>query len=315
MQAHRPVGYGLCLMLVALLALSGCAAAGPGRWPVIVATSTIVGDLASEVAGNEAIVEVLMPIGADPSTYDPTPRQTAKLLEADLIVASGLGLEAGLVEALADAERDGVPVLRLGEESIPFGHRRHARGARPVLVDGPDACRGGDRLIADRMDRVCPGRWTIRAIEAEQTCYDLDRQIRCLLYRYVPEQGRVVPDQAGLGYFAERYGFGVTPAEREPVETVGLMSVSMQIPSEPRALPSSGVSWLTEPEPAIGGASVMETPVLPRALTAPSVILFVDSLGAPGTGAETYQQMMLTNAERVVEAGPVSFVERAHGGA
>ena len=58
----------------------------------------------------------------------------------------------------------------------------------------------------------------------------------------------------------------------------------------------------------------MDTLVLPRDLEAPTVTLFVDSLGAPGSGAETYQDMMLTNAERVAEAGPVLFVERAHGG-
>lgn len=121
MRARGPLVCGLWLVL---LATSACGD-GTGRSgtetdpPVIVATMTIVGDLTTLVAGPEASVEVLMPVGADPRVYEPTRGQTRRLLEADLIVASGLGLEAGLAEALSDAERRGVPVLRLGENLCP----------------------------------------------------------------------------------------------------------------------------------------------------------------------------------------------------
>lgn len=159
---------------------------------------------------------------------------------------------------------------------------------------------------------MCDGRWALRAIEAEQSCYYLDDQIRCLLYRYVPEQRRVVSNQAGLGYFAERYDPRVTSADRGPIEPLGPWSVSW-VPLEPSELPRGGVTWITEPGPEVGGVSVVDTARLAPD-PAGSVTLFVDSLGVTGSGAETYLEMMLTNAERIAAAGPGSFVERAHGG-
>jgi zinc/manganese transport system substrate-binding protein len=313
MQAQRSMGYGLCFLLTALLALSGCTGVVAER-PLIVATSTIVGGLASEVAGNGANVEVLVPIGADPSTYEPTSLQAGRLLEADLIVTSGLDLENGLAEALADAEHSGIPVLRLGDELDP----RLVSEGNPDQFDpywwmDPLRAAGAIQLIADRMSVVCVGDWAWRALEAESSCYDLDDQIRSVLHHYGSEQPRIVVNEAGLGYFAERYDFDVTPAAREPIETFDLHSVT-QILTESNALPSDGVSWVVVPESTIGDGSVVDVSVVPRDLGAPTVTLFVDSLGAPGSGAETYQNMMLTNAERIAEAGPVSFVERAHGG-
>ena len=49
-------------------------------------TTTILGYLASAVAGDVSDVEVLIPIGVDPHDYQPSSRQIALLADADLIV-------------------------------------------------------------------------------------------------------------------------------------------------------------------------------------------------------------------------------------
>lgn len=45
---------------------------------------------------------------------------------------------------------------------------------------------------------------------------------------------------------------------------------------------------------------------------AETVSVYVDSLGAPGSGAETYEDMMRINADRIAHAGQNVLVERVH---
>lgn len=137
MRVRGPLVRVLCLSLMALLTLGGCTSSGAETdtdRPVVVVTTTILGDFVARVAGDEAVVEVLIPIGADPRVYEPTSQQAASLLRADLVVSSGLGLEMGLAEALGEAERRGVrqfardPRWRLGDASA--GGRQDARRSR-----------------------------------------------------------------------------------------------------------------------------------------------------------------------------------------
>ncbi len=265
---------GLGLVLMATSACGGSTGTlVESDRPLIVATTTIVGDLASLVAGQEATVEALMPIGAEPSAYEPTPEQTRHLLEADLVVASGLGLEAGrLSRAMDDAERVGVPVLRLGERLCPLPVGEGSDGTcDPYWWMDPLRAAGAVGLIADALLTVQDGRWVMRAMEADVNLGDLDSVIRVRLSRCDAWPRRIISSQPGLGYFAERYDCIVT---------------------SPAAALAAGL------HPSDDGS------------TEP-VSLFVVSLGGPGSGAETYLDMMLTNANRLAHAGSVVFVERA----
>jgi ABC-type Zn uptake system ZnuABC Zn-binding protein ZnuA len=42
------------------------------------------------------------------------------------------------------------------------------------------------------------------------------------------------------------------------------------------------------------------------------VSVYVDSLGVPGSGAETYEDMMRANADRIAHAGQDVLVEWVH---
>ncbi|MEX1044214.1 MAG: zinc ABC transporter substrate-binding protein, partial [Acidimicrobiia bacterium] len=102
------VGAALLSAVLVLGACGGDAAAPPDL--TIVATTSIAGDLVSQVVGDDAIVEVLMPIGTDPHDFQPSSQQVATLRSADLVVAWGLDLEEGLEDVLASASEDGIRV-------------------------------------------------------------------------------------------------------------------------------------------------------------------------------------------------------------
>ena len=88
--------------------------------PLVVATHSILGDLATNVLGDTATVEVVMPAGTDPHEFEPSAADVALLSEADLVVANGLGFEVGLTDALEAAADDGIDVLDLGEQLDPL---------------------------------------------------------------------------------------------------------------------------------------------------------------------------------------------------
>ena len=87
---------------------------------LIVATTTILGDIVMNLVGSDAELVVLLPVGADPHDYRASSAQVTLLHDADLVVANGLGLEEGLIDVLETAEADGVNLLEVGEFLDPI---------------------------------------------------------------------------------------------------------------------------------------------------------------------------------------------------
>jgi manganese transport system substrate-binding protein len=60
---------------------------------VVLASFTVLADMAQEVAGDRARVESLTKPGAEVHGYEPTPSDLQRAGRADLVLANGLGLE------------------------------------------------------------------------------------------------------------------------------------------------------------------------------------------------------------------------------
>lgn len=70
----------------------------------IVATTTMIGDLANQVGGDFVSVTTLMSVGVDPHLYQPKASDTTALLKADLIIINGLHLEGQMGEVLENVD-------------------------------------------------------------------------------------------------------------------------------------------------------------------------------------------------------------------
>ena len=94
----------------------------------VVVTTTIWGDIVSQVTGDAATVEVLYPVGADPHDYQPSSAQVASMQAADLVVVNGLHLEEGLEDVIESLEAEGANILEVAPllDPIPFGEGGHA---------------------------------------------------------------------------------------------------------------------------------------------------------------------------------------------
>jgi zinc/manganese transport system substrate-binding protein len=282
--------------LLATLAV-GCGSddgtdAGDGR-PSVVATSTILGDVVQQVAGDGADVEVLLPIGADPHDFAPSTRQAESMADADLLVVNGLGFEAGLADAVEQAGDAGATVFTATDHTDVLGEDPHFWTDPTRMVPVVEAL--ADALVEAGLDAdevAAAAEAYVQELEAA----DADSEATLAA---VPDDRRVlVTNHEVLAYFAERYGFEVVGAV-VPSLTTGAEASAADVDELADAIEEAGV-------PAIF-AETSSPADLAEALAdsvgdVEVVTLHTESLGEPGSDADTYVAMVRTNAELVAGA-------------
>lgn len=217
----------------------------PGGRPTIAVTTPVLGAAVSELVGDQADVQVLMPNGVDPHEYRPSARDARDLAQADLIVANGLGLEEGLTGAIDQAAEAGTPVFRAADHidrrTLGADDRAadaHAADEHAGEGQGTEAPLGGhhegdghDHGTDDPhfwVDPVAMGQAMgalatqvhdqlgidlgDRPAQFEATMGELDARTRATLSAIPPDRRLLVTGHESLGYFADRYGFTVVGA-------------------------------------------------------------------------------------------------------
>lgn len=281
---------------------------GAGERLRVVATTTIVGDVVARVGGDAIQLTVLLPPGADPHTYEPTPADLTAVARAHVLFVNGLGLE-GFLERMLRNVGD-VPVVpvsagiqpRLLEEDEDEGEEEesHARGeadphvwldVRNVLIWVENIRQALSALDPAHADRYAANAAAYRAeLEA------LDAWVLEQVARVPPRNRKLVTNHPVLGYFADRYGF-------EQVAAV--------YPISPGAEPSAReIAALVEAIRQFGVPAVFaETTVNPKLAEQVArdtgvalVTLYTDSLGGPGSGVESYIDLIRYNVNAIVSA-------------
>ena len=94
----------------------------PAMEPIeVVTTSNIVADWVRRVGGERVDAFSLLPPNADPHSFQPGARDTARVADADLILTIGLGLESSwLHELIENAARNEESIVELGDAVDPI---------------------------------------------------------------------------------------------------------------------------------------------------------------------------------------------------
>lgn len=312
---------GLGLVLAACGAGDG-GSGGDGEGLTVVATTTIVGDVVTNVVGEDATVEVIVPVGADAHDFQASSQQVALMSTADLVVAIGLGLEEGLHDALESAESDGARVVEVAPllDPLPFGEDEHETATctpeipeagvedhdhdhgscDPHVWMDPIRMAEAARLVAAELEELSPGgSWADRATSYAAELTEANNQIVEMLAA-VPDDGRVmVTNHEAFGYFAELYDF----------EIVGVVIPGGSTLGDPS---SSDLAELVEvinqeQVPAIftdlSSPSGLAGAVAEEADDEVEVVgLYTESLGEPGSEADSLVGMLTSNARAIAEA-------------
>ncbi len=311
--------------IVAALGLTFAAACGGGGDDDegrvrVVATTTQIGALTREIAGDRVRLDVLLDSGADAHDFEPSPQDAVTLRNADLVFMNGIGLDEWLEDIIEGADgADHVVVVTDGIEVFEgAGHEEdeheededdhdeaeedhaHDEGDPHVWHDPENVKVMVRNIVAALLEADPDNADAYRAAgEAYEARLDeVDAEIQALIDE-VPEANRkLVTNHDAFGYFLRAYG----------LEFVGAVIPSTGSGSQPSAqelaelsdlIRDSGVKAIfaeAEVDPSVAEQLANDTGV--------TIVegLYADSLGPEGSGAETVDGMLLFNARKIAEA-------------
>lgn len=115
----------LPIIVMGITLLSIGQAAAHGDTLKVLATTTILADVARNVAGDHAEVSSLIPPDTDIHAFEPTPQDVVKVAEADVVLAVGAGLESFLGDLVANAVSAEPVIVSNAIEMLSFGGGEH----------------------------------------------------------------------------------------------------------------------------------------------------------------------------------------------
>jgi ABC-type Zn uptake system ZnuABC Zn-binding protein ZnuA len=300
MSISRGMIRGSIPILLAAVLSSAITSRAASRTLKVVATTVQITALAKEVGGDRIALKGLVPAGADPHEFEPVASDLVALEGAELILRHGIGLDDWLdrtLKAGKKAKRVTVTAgmrLRKGEEDgkpVDDAHVWHDPTNAKKMVDN----------IAAALDRADPANKPTYDANAAVYKKKLDTaaaQVRAILNEILPANRKLVTNHDALGYFAHAFGLKIvgavipavsTQAEPSAADTAALLNAIKRekvkaIFAESNVNPKLATMLAKE-----AGVKIVED-------------LYGDSLGQPGSGAETVDGMWLANARKIAEA-------------
>ncbi len=262
----------------------------------VVVTIPPLADFVHEVGGEGVQVTNLLPPGASPHTFEPTPSQARAASEADLVIRIGLdadhwidGLLPSNVPVITAAELDGIELIYEGQSHEHEVERRE--GANPHVWLDPVYAKVISSAIASKLAKLDPAgkaeyEKNLSGYLAELD--SLDAEIRTAVKGFGSKA--YVSFHPAWVYFARRYGL-----QRVAViaESPGKEPTPRHLAEVIEAVRKSGAKAVfAEPQLSPKAARVI-------AREAGVEVLFLDPLGRQ---KESYVEMMTRNLEALSEA-------------
>jgi manganese/zinc/iron transport system substrate-binding protein len=305
----------VCLACVAasLLAMVGCdsssESSSSGK-PMVVATTTMIGDLVKSIAGDRVDLKVIMPPGVDPHTYKPSTADLGNIQRARLVLYNGLHLEGKMVELLEhELKERAVAITRDIPHDLLLAWKQGDAGAHdPHVWFDVSLWQRAIPTVRDALTKLDPDGAESYAKNAETyqaQLASLHDELKQKLAS-VPKDRRVlITSHDAYNYFGKAY----------EVEVFGLQGISTETEASLSSLNSAVDFILQRKIPAI----FVESSVSPKTIERLQADcrsrgfdvkiggeLYSDAMGAPGEHpgypVETYPGMVRYNVDTIVNA-------------
>ncbi len=282
----------------ALLALTGCAGGAAADRPLVVVSTNILGDVVSQLVGDDVEVLTLMRPGADPHSFEISAAEAARLRSADLLVANGIGLEEGLQQHLDAAAAEGVDTFVAGDavEVLAYTSDDAAGTDDPHFwTDPAQMIRVVDRLTPE-LERLGGAAVSERAAAYRAQLEEVDAEMTAAFAAIPAERRALVTNHHVFGYLADRFGFRLVGAVIPGGTTLAAPS-SSDLADLVAAIDEAGVPTIF--------AESSSPDRLVRALAEEAdrhvavTELFTESLTDASGDAPDYLTMMRVNTERI----------------
>jgi len=185
------------------------------------------------IAGDLVSVDVLLPPGQSPATYEPTPKQMSRLSQSAVLLRIGVPFENRLMKKITGTmpeltvvdTRRGIKLRKMEGSATPghdhhHGDHTHERGAPdPHCWLDPRLAMVQARTIHDALLDVLPGSAEALGTGLHRLTEDLQEADRRLARALEPLRGRsIFVFHPAYGYLADAYGLRQVAVEVEGKE-------------------------------------------------------------------------------------------------
>ena len=222
------------LALVAGVACGGDDGGDSGKVRVVTTLPLFAG-FVREVGGDRVDVTSLVPAGADPHTFEPSPRDVKKVAEADIAFANGLDLEPAAIKLIEANLKDGAPFVKLTQNWEAAG--------TPIIGDNPhlwlDVANARTYAEIIRYNLTQVDNDGAQAYESNYRRYvkqldETDGYVRARAESIPAEQRKLVTTHDAFEYFGEAFGLKIvavvvtSPGQEPSPEDVANLTRSIE---------------------------------------------------------------------------------------
>ncbi len=265
----------------------------------VLASTTLLADIAQNVAGERVHIGSVLPVGADPHSYQYTPQDVTKVADAQLLILFDDKNYERFLEPLLYAANGNMEFVfaSMGvSKAIDFDKG----GFDPHIWLDPNniiLCVENIREGLTHLDPDGAAEFKSNADAYVRELQTLDAWIVEQADQVPPEKRLLVTNHESLGYFAERYGFTVVGSVLESFSADASPSAQQMaaLIDEIKATNAPAIFLDAGDNPALAQQIAEETDV--RVVTD----LHLESL-TDGTPAATYIDMMKYNVTQIVSA-------------
>jgi len=264
----------------------------------VVATASMMADMAKNIAGGMVNIECIVPIGGDPHLHEPTSRDAQMVNRADLIIKNGLTFEGWLNELIENSGTK-AKTVRVTEGIQPIQSAEYENSADPHAW--MDASLGLTYIknIKDALSELDPDNADIFEFNYgvyKKQLEDLDQYIKTEIQKIPAKKRVLITSHDAFQYYGRAYGIRLeailgtsTDAEAQTSDIIRLNKVirTNQVPAlfiESTINPKLLKQLAKDNDIEIGGQ------------------LYADSIGDEESPAPTYLDMLKHNTDVMVAA-------------
>ena len=212
----------------------------------VLATTPMLGDFVNQIGGENINLTILMPLEADPHTYDPSPQDATKIADADVVFYVGLKYEpSALIKLVENTSNSDSVLVEVGESINPIefseeghddhdeeghddhdeeghddhdeegheGHEGHDHGAEdPHFWFDPLRVAMAAELMMNQLIELDPSNSEAYKTAGEayiSELNELDSTVSALIETVPSENRKLITTHESLGYLEARYGVEV----------------------------------------------------------------------------------------------------------
>lgn len=272
----------------------------PGKQVAVAATTTQLQDFVKNIGGDRVIVAGILKPNVDPHDYEPTVEDASAIAKADLIVVHGVGLDTWMEKTVRTGNAKAPVITATSGITLLKGDAAEKEGDPHVWFD-PTLVQTMAANIANALAKADPTN--MGAYEANAKAYgaqltQLDDQLKDIFNQVPKERRKLVTNHDAFRYLARRYDLTIIGAV--------IPSISDAAEPSPKQINDLIDTIKKEKVKAIFAESSANPKVARQVAQETGITivdtLYGDTLGEPGSDADTYVKMMVYDATTIADA-------------